>query len=164
MIRALALAVALSFAAPAVASDFLVKCVSGCPQTLKAGALKADPPLPTDIWWVGPSLGLSLFARDSQTKTWESGVVLAFNYGIFWRPTWSPTSSFLSLNMGLAAGNISAFTGVSTFDITIPFTIGFMDIIAVGIGPRFKMATTPAMQDSVSLVTFVGLATSFGGP
>jgi hypothetical protein len=161
--KKIALVVALAFATPAFSSDFLVKCVSGCPQLAKASALRLDA-VPVDVWWVGPSLGLSLFARDSATKTWESGVSLAFNYGIFWRPTWSPTSSFLSLNMGLAAGNISAFTGSSTFDITLPFTVGIMDIIAVGIGPRFKMATSPTTKDSVSLVTFIGLATSFGVP
>jgi hypothetical protein len=161
MIRALAVVVALAFASPALAEGTLVRCLSGCPA--KAGMLKADA-VPTDTWWIGPSLGLSMFARDSATKAWESGLVLSFSYGVFYKPTWSPTSSFLSLNLGLAAGSISAFQGTSTFDITIPVTIGIMDIIAVGYGPRFKFATSATTKDSVSGVLFIGLATSFGSP
>lgn len=168
MKKSLLAAFMLLFAMDTQAAGTLVHCLAGCPsvESPLTGKLKAEPAsLPaTDTFWIGPSLGLTLFARDNATKTWESGVALAFNYGVFWRPVWSPTASFLSFNMGLSAGSISAFSGGSSFDVTVPFTVGIMDIIAIGYGPRIRFATNPDMKDSVSGVLFIGLATSFGGP
>jgi hypothetical protein len=159
------LVVGLLFASPALAEGVLVKCLAGCPSKADPNALRAPGDVQVgDSFWLGPSLGLQLAARDSSTKTWEVGVALAFQYGIHWRPVWSPTPTFMSFNLGLAAGSASAFQGGGTFDITIAPTVTFFDLIAVGYGPRFKMATSSAGQDSVSGVFFVGLATSFGGP
>lgn len=164
MIRALALSVALAFATPAVAGDFLVKCVSNCPAKASAG-LRAPGDLQLgDVWWFGPSLGLSLAARDSSTRTWETGIALSFQYGIHWRPTWSPTPTFLSLNLGLAAGSTNAFQTGGVFALTVPITVTILDLLQIGYGPRFRFATNPDQKDSISGVFFLGLATSFGAP
>ena len=157
--KKLLLVVALSFAAPAFAAGPMVTCLSGCPG--KAGMLKADTAI-TDTWWLGPSVGLALQAYDNSTKTWETSLAFQFQYGVKWRPSWSPMPTFMSLDLGLQAGttNIPNATTPSYFQITLAPTITFLDIIAVGYGPRFKFSDGL----KVGGVFFLGLSTSFGGP
>jgi len=165
VIKRLTALAALLFATQASAEGFLVKCVSGCPeQAVQAPKLKADGEVQVkDTLWFGLSLGLQLAARDNATKEWEAGISLAFQYGFFWRPAWwGVTKSFASINLGVAAGT-TINTG-SPFVITVPVTVTLLDILAVGYGPRFKLATNSGMTDTVSGVLFFGLATSFGGP
>ena len=160
-LAALAAVVALA-TQPARAEGVLVKCLAGCP-TPASKALKLDQQL-ADTWFLGPSVGLSIAARGAGSKQWDTGVAFQFLYGVHWKPTWSPMPTFMSFNLGLSAGSISAFTSGGTFDITIAPTITILDLIAVGYGPRFKLATSSGQHDAVQGVLFIGLATSFGGP
>lgn len=164
MIRSLAAALALTFAAPTFAGDFLVRCMSGCPAAKGPSLRATGDTMLADAWWFGPSLGLSLAARDSSTKTWETGIALSFQYGIHWRPTWSPTATFLSFNLGLAVGSTNAFQSGGVLALTVPITVTFLDLLQIGYGPRVRFATSPSQRDSVSGVLFLGLATSFGSP
>ena len=160
--KILAALVALAVGSSAHASGVLVKCLSGCPEA-NPRALKADTQI-ADTWFLGPSVGLSIAARGAGSNTWETGVAFQFLYGVHWKPTWSPMPTFLSFNLGLSAGSVSAFTSGGTFDITLAPTITLLDLIAVGYGPRFKLATATGQRDAVQGVLFIGLATSFGGP
>jgi len=161
-LRLCAALVAASVACTASASGPLVQCISGCPS--KGPALKDS--LIGDQWWAGPSVGLSVFARDSATKQWSSQLSFAFQYGIKWKPVWwTVTGSFLSFDLGLSAGSAAVFNNSgSPFVITLAPTITFLDFLAFGYGPRFSLSNTAGVKDQVSGVLFLGLSTSFGAP
>lgn len=142
----------LLFASSAYAGDPMVKCLSGCPE--QGMKLKADNQI-SDAWWLGPSVGLALQAY-SQGK-WETSIGFQFQYGIKWRPTWSPMPTFASFDLGLQAGTTPANP---VFQITVAPTLTLMDVIAIGYGPRFSFDN----GTKVSGVFFLGLSTSFGGP
>ena len=157
--KKLLLVVVLAFAAPAYAAGPMVSCLSGCPA--KPGMLKADTAI-TDTWWLGPSVGLALQSYEAATSTWSTAIAFQFQYGLKWRPTWSPMPTFMSFDLGLQAGTTSIpATGSNTaFQITLAPTISFLDIVAIGYGPRFRFNNGV----STSGVFFLGLSTSFGGP
>jgi hypothetical protein len=146
--------VMFAFAAPAFADPF-VSCISGCPE--KGMKLKADTQI-KDAWWLGPSLGMALQAYDTGTHTWSTQVAFQFAYGIKWRPTWSPMPTFLSFDLGLAAGTSPSNPN---FEVTLAPTLTLLDVVAIGYGPRFKFNGTSSTTNGVF---FLGLSTSFGGP
>ena len=159
--KKIALIVALAFATPALASGPMVSCLSGCPGTVKAGALKADSAV-ADSWWLGPSVGLALQSYDAKTSTWSTAIAFQFQYGLKWKPTWSPMPTFMSFDLGMQAGttNIPSSGTPTSFQITLAPTVSFLDLIALGYGPRFTF--DHGMKTSG--VFFLGLSTSFGAP
>ena len=158
--RILAALVAASVACTASASGPLVVCISGCPA--KAGTLKDT--LIGDQWWVGPSVGLALFARDSSTKAWSSQIAFNLAYSLEFKPTWwTVTPSFFSVDLGLAAGG--QFTNNGTpFTILLAPTITLLDFLRIGYGFQVALSNAQGVPDKVSGVLFLGLGTSFGGP
>lgn len=150
----LAVLAALAVTSQASADPF-VKCISGCPE--KGMKLRADNQI-SDAWWIGPSLGLALQSYDASTHTWSTQVAFAFQYGIKWRPTWSPMPTFLSFDLGLSAGTTPTNPN---FQVTLAPTVTLLDVVAIGYGPRFSFANG---TNSTAGVFFLGLATSFGGP
>ena len=159
------LLVALLVTLPLLAkADPLVQCLSGCDKNANARAL-AIGTTPADVWWLGPGVGLSVASRDSRTGTWNSGITFNFNYGIHWSPSfWKVSNEFMSFNLGLAAGNPTAFTGGGYYSIVLAPQVAFFNLISVGYGPSFNLGTTAGQQTNVSGVLFLGLSTAFGGP
>ena len=150
-------AICLAAFATVASADPMVNCISGCGDQ-RVGKLKADTQL-SDMWWLGPSVGMAIAARDNATGAWESNIAFTFSYGLKWRPVWwTATKTFLSFDLGLQAGTTDVTS--PQFAITLAPFVTILDWIAIGYGPRIRFNDAT----SVSGVLFLGLSTSFGSP
>jgi hypothetical protein len=150
----------------------LVLCLQNCePQVRMMKAVSPDSTVPVvetapaPNLWFGPAVGLNAFTRFSADNAWQAGVIPGIGYGINWKPaSWTVTSSLIGLNFYLQAAMSKAGNGPSTFNIDVLPVLTFMDLLAVGYGHRFMLATEAGQKDTGGVLLTVGILKTIGTP